>query len=98
MTQRPAKLFQKATAGVRAVFPAMGWLPVGTSTAISAVSEKSFVSCRRARGVKERSPNVDWLLNVGVVTPVGLMMGNPLAALFRTVKGTLMIRSRRRLS
>ena len=33
ITQPPAKLFQKPTAGVRAVvFPARGWLPVGVNT------------------------------------------------------------------
>ena len=42
ITQPPAKLFQKPTAGVRAVFPARGWLPVGITTATSAVSEKSL--------------------------------------------------------
>src|SRR5271157_4416338 len=87
ITQRPAKLFQKLTFGIRAVLPSSGWLPVGTSTAISDVSEKSFVSYSKTRGVNDISPNVVWLLNVGC--PVGLMMGSPLEALLRTTNGTL---------
>ena len=69
-TQPPAKLFQKPKAGTRVVvFPASGWVPVGVTTAISAVSEKSFVSCSKKRGVNEMSPNPEWLF---VVVAVGL--------------------------
>ena len=61
-TQPPAKLFQKPTAGIRVVvFPARGWVPVGVTTASSAVSEKSFVSCSKTRGVNDMSPNPVWL-------------------------------------
>ena len=61
-TQPPAKLFQNPKFGTRVVaFPARGWLPVGISTAISEVSEKSFVSCSKTRGVNETSPNHEWL-------------------------------------
>ena len=62
----------------RAVFPARGWLPVGTSAATSAVSEKSCVSCNKTRGVNEISPNAVWFFDVGIVSPDGEMIGNPL--------------------
>ena len=56
ITKPSAKLFQKPKAGVTAVFPAMGWVPVGVSTDTSAVREKSLVSCTKKRGVIEMSP------------------------------------------
>ena len=99
ITQPPAKLFQKPTAGVRTVvFPARGWVPVGVTTASSPVSEKSFVSCSKTRGVNDMSPNPVWLCDVVAAGRFGSMMGKPVTALLRSTKGTLMIRSRRRLS
>ena len=73
-------------------------MPVGVNTESSAVSEKSFVSCSKTRGVNEISPNPEWLFGVGVVGLFGSRMGKPVTALLRTTKGTLMISSRRRLS
>ena len=71
------------------MFPARGWLPVGVTTASSAVSEKSFVSCSKTRGVNEISPNAEWLFDVGVVGTVRVEMGKPLTALLRSTKGML---------
>jgi hypothetical protein len=62
--------------GIRVVFPAKGWLPVGTVTASSDESEKSCVSSSRTRGVNVRSPNVVWFLVVSADGPPA--MGNPL--------------------
>src|SRR6516165_11034034 len=81
ITQRPAGLFQKATAGVRAVFPARVGLPVGTVTAISAVNDQSCVSCSMTRGVNVRSPNVVWFLVLVVVLDGPPTIGNPLITL-----------------
>ena len=47
--------------------------------------------------MNEMSPNVVWSFDGGV-SPVGLMMGNPLPALLRSTKGMFVIRTRRRLS
>src|SRR5208337_1336983 len=100
ITQPPAGLFQKPKAGTRVVvFPARGWVPVGVTTAISVVSEKSFVSCSKKRGVNDISPNPLWLVVVAVALGLfGSRMGKPVLALFLITKGTLMISSRRRLS
>jgi hypothetical protein len=73
-------------------------LPVGVTTAISAVSEKSCVSWSKTRGVNDMSPNVVRLCDVLAVTPDGLMMGNPLEALLATTKGIFVINCRRRLN
>ena len=73
-------------------------MPVGISAATSAVSDKSFVSCSKTRGVNEISPNVVWSFVVGIVSPDGEMMGSPLEALLRSTKGMFVVRSRRRLS
>src|SRR5271157_2012616 len=92
ITKRPAKLFQKPMAGVRALFPARGSLPVGVNTESSDVSEKSFVSCSKTRGVNDMSPNPEWLCDVGVTGLFGSMTGKPVTALLRTTKGMLMIK------
>ena len=99
ITQPPGKLFQKPKAGVRAVvFPARGWVPVGVNTAISAVSEKSFVSCSKKRGVNEISPNPEWLFVVVVARIVGVDDRQAGDGIVPDMKGTLMISSRRRFS
>src|SRR5579864_5471525 len=94
----PAKLFQKPMAGVRAAFPARGWVPVGVKTESSAVSEKSFVSWSKKRGVNDISPNPEWLFDVDTVRRFGSTIGKPLAALLRIKNGTFVMRSRRRLN
>ena len=62
------------------------------------MSEKSFVSCSNTRGVNDMSPNPVWLCDVDAPGRFGSMMGKPVTALLRSTKGTLMIRSRRRLN
>src|SRR5208337_3156204 len=98
ITKRPAKLFQNPMAGVKALFPARGWVPVGVNTESSDVSEKSFVSCSKTRGVNDMSPKPEKLFGVGVIGLFGSMMGKPVTALFRTTNGMFMISSRRRLN
>jgi len=59
ITQRPTRLFQKLMFGTGAVLPSSGGLPVETRTAISNVSEKSFVSCSKTRSVNDIRGRLD---------------------------------------